>query len=142
MFWLKHLTVDRAEIKCFLDSWQSAKPWICLPNLETLEYNASTTSHCKDEFHEMALDIKAAIVAAAEGRNHYARVPGSTIQNSGDGDNDEHYDDDGDDEYDEVDEHDDEYDYFTFDNDDDEEEDDEDMEQYRCLIPGKKLHIL
>lgn len=137
MFWLKHLTVDRAEIKCFLDSWQSAKPWICSPNLETLEYNASTTSHCKDELHEMALDIKAAIVAAAEGRNHYARAPGSTIQNSGDGDNDEHYEDDDDDEYDEDDEHDDEYDYFTFDNDDD-----EDMEQYRCLIPGKKLHTL
>ncbi|KAI9236109.1 MAG: hypothetical protein BYD32DRAFT_437754 [Podila humilis] len=125
MFLVKHLTVDRSEIEGQRDNWQLAKSWTCSPNLETLKYCRSSTSPCEDELHEMAEDIKAAIAAAAEGRNHYARAPKGVIQSSGDGDDDEH---DGD------------YDYINY-NDDDKEKD-EDMEQYRGLIPGKKLHTL
>ncbi|KAF9384772.1 hypothetical protein CPB97_005391 [Podila verticillata] len=100
MFLVKHLTVDRSEIEGQRDDWQLTKSWTCSPNLETLKYCRSSTSPCEDEFHAMAEDIKAAIAAAAEGRNHYINY-----------------------------------------NDDDEEKD-EDMEQYRGLIPGKKLHTL
>ncbi|KAF9311938.1 hypothetical protein BG003_006837, partial [Podila horticola] len=102
MFRLKHLVVDRSEVQGQLDEWDEfAKPWICSPNLESLEYSYSSTSSGEDEFHEMVLDIKAAIAAAAEGRNHYASE-----------------------EADEVDDK------------------KEDIEQYRGLIPGKKLHSL
>ncbi|KFH70337.1 hypothetical protein MVEG_03188 [Podila verticillata NRRL 6337] len=59
-----------------------------------------------DEFHEMVVDIKAAIAAAEENRHCYELRP------------------DGND-YDE-----------------DEVTNDEDMEQYRRLIPGKRLHSL
>ncbi|KAG0021518.1 hypothetical protein BGZ81_008895 [Podila clonocystis] len=102
MLRLKRLIVDRSEIQGQHDEWvELAKPWICSPNLESLEYSYSSTSCGEDEFHEMVLDIKAAIVAAAEGRNYY--VTPDSVQG---------------------------------------DEDDEDMEQYRGLIPGRKLHSL
>ncbi|KAG0039291.1 hypothetical protein BGZ82_008895 [Podila clonocystis] len=102
MLRLRHLIVDRSEIQGQHDEWvELTKPWICSPNLESLKYSYSCTSSCEDEFHEMVLDIKAAIVAAAEGRNYYA------TPDSAPGD-----------------------------------EDDEEMEQYRGLIPGRKLHSL
>ncbi|KAG0353103.1 hypothetical protein BG005_007537 [Podila minutissima] len=57
----------------YRDGRESAKSWLCSPNLETLCYNLSrTSSSYDDEFHEMVLDIKAATVAAATGKNHYA----------------------------------------------------------------------
>ncbi|KAG0096587.1 hypothetical protein BGZ93_004315 [Podila epicladia] len=103
MLRLKHLVVDRSEVQGQLDEWnKSAKPWICSPNLESLKYSYSSTSNGEDEFHEMVLDIKAAIAAAARGINHYATP--SSDQGTDD--------------------------------------DDENMEQYRGLIPGRKLHSL
>ncbi|KAG0353100.1 hypothetical protein BG005_007534 [Podila minutissima] len=73
MFRLKHLVVDRSGVQGQLDEWDKlAKPWICSPNLESLEYSYSSTSNGENEFHEMALDIKAAIAAAAGGINYYA----------------------------------------------------------------------
>ncbi|KAF9300242.1 hypothetical protein BGZ74_008105 [Mortierella antarctica] len=102
MFRLKHLVVDRSVVHGQLDEWDKlAKPWVCSPNLESLEYSYSSTSYGRDEFHEMVLDIKAAIAAAAGGINHYAP---SSDQGT--------------------------------------DEDDENMEQYRGLIPGRKLHSL
>lgn len=75
MFRLRHLVME----------WEGVLPWLCSPNLETLKYNYRSPSMREDEFHVMVEDIKAAIAAAAEGRNHYeAATYGSSI-----------YDDDG-----------------------------------------------
>lgn len=45
--------------------------WLCSPNLESLDYTAVSTRTSEVEVAMMVQDIKEAIVAAAEGRNHY-----------------------------------------------------------------------
>lgn len=77
MFRLKHLSTDIFDAYSGRDNWGLAKPWICSPNLETLKYCDSVTSIRGNEFYEMVVDIKAAIAAAAEGRNHYELSPDS-----------------------------------------------------------------
>ncbi|KAG0021520.1 hypothetical protein BGZ81_008897 [Podila clonocystis] len=72
MLRLKHLTMVRSYVRSERAGWQSAKSWLCSPNLETLCYNRSYTSSSDDEFHEMVDDIKAATAAAAAGKNYYA----------------------------------------------------------------------
>ena len=71
--------------------------WLCSPNLESLVYTAVSTRTSEVEVAMMVQDIKEAIVAAAEGRNHCEQ---------------------------------------------DQDISDENVEQYRGLIPGKKLHTI
>ncbi|KAF8928100.1 hypothetical protein BGZ52_003724 [Haplosporangium bisporale] len=71
MLRLKHLTMVRSCIHSERDGWELTKPWLCSPNLESLCYNFSRTSRIDDEFHEMVLDIKAAMAAATAGKNYY-----------------------------------------------------------------------
>ncbi|KAF9383498.1 hypothetical protein CPC16_008894 [Podila verticillata] len=84
LFRLKHLTMHNTHFEFEdYDKWESVKSWLCSPNLETLEYSNSSTSYCSDEFHEMVEDIRAAKVAAAEGRNHYELAPDSSTCGKG-----------------------------------------------------------
>ncbi|KAG0021519.1 hypothetical protein BGZ81_008896 [Podila clonocystis] len=84
MFRLKHLCMTHFYAHTRREGWESAVPWLCSPNLETLVYNDSTTSRHNDEVHAMVVDIKAAIAAATEGRDHYALASESNNQGADD----------------------------------------------------------
>ncbi|KAF9307371.1 hypothetical protein BGZ74_005811 [Mortierella antarctica] len=97
LFQLKHLDLEHSNIKSSNPDWSQARPWLCSPNLESLRFVHSKTSASGSELKAMAADIRAAMVAAAKGLNHYEQ---------------------------------------------DKDHADEGLEQYRGLIPGKKLHSI
>ncbi|KAG0038376.1 hypothetical protein BGZ82_000334 [Podila clonocystis] len=71
LFRLKYLDLEHSKIESNNPYWSQARPWLCSPNLESLRFFHSKTSTRGSELKVLAADIRAAMMAAAEGRNHY-----------------------------------------------------------------------
>ncbi|KFH70339.1 hypothetical protein MVEG_03190 [Podila verticillata NRRL 6337] len=144
---LDSLKVDKAQAQGQDYDWGAAKSWLCSRSLKSVKYICSRTSSVsEDEFHEIVLDIKAAIAAAEKRRNHYALPPDNNYHDAHDShdahdvfEEEANDDDNGQDGHEEVqaeDREDEEEDDHKFDYEED------DMKSNRGLIPEKNLHTV
>ncbi|KAF9392658.1 hypothetical protein CPB97_011638 [Podila verticillata] len=81
LFKLKHLRIRDLIAQDKDANSTQGRHLLCSPNLESLNYTAVNPRTSEVEVAMMVQDIKEAIVAAAEGRNHYEQDQDTTDEN-------------------------------------------------------------